>query len=262
MLRSISTLLLAALLLSACAWLPTDQDDETQNWSAQRIYTEAKDAIADDNYDKAIQLLEKLEARYPYGPYAQQAQIEVAYAYYKYGEPESAIAAADRFIRLYPTHPHVDYAYYLKGLANFSTKRTFFDRFGGELDFSDRDPEAATQAFEAFRDLITRFPNSRYAEDARHRMTYLLNAMARHDIHVARFYLKRKAYVAAANRAKQVVEKYQDVPAVEDALAIMAEAYQKMGMTDLAADARRVLELNFPKSQHLAELDKAAKAAR
>jgi outer membrane protein assembly factor BamD len=258
--RFILTLLLAVLVLSGCSWLPTDED-ETANWSAQRIYTEAKDAVADENYEKAIQLLEKLEARYPYGPYAQQAQIEVAYAYYKYGEPQSAIAAADRFIRLYPTHPHVDYAYYLKGLANFSTKRTFIDRFGGELDFSDRDPEAAIQAFEAFRDLINRFPNSRYADDARHRMTYLLNAMARHDVHVARFYLERQAYVAAVNRAKNVVEKYQNVPAVEDALAIMAEAYQKMGLNDLASDTRRVLETNFPKSHYLAELDKA-KAAR
>lgn len=242
-----------ALVLNGCAWLRTDED-ETKDWSAQRFYSEAKEALNKKNYEEAIKYFEGLETRYPYGRYAQQAQLEIAYAYYKYGEPQSAIAAADRFIRLHPAHPHVDYAYYLKGLANFNTKRNLIDRLGGEPDLSDRDPKAARQSFEALRELVTRFPQSRYAADATQRMTYLLNALARHDIRVARYYLRRGAYVAVVNRSKYVIEHYQRVPAVEDALGLMATAYQKMGLVELATDAMRVLKKNFPNSRYLADV--------
>lgn len=246
-------LLLAALLglfaLSSCSLLP-EVVDETKDWSASKLYSSAKEAMADANYERAIQLFEKLEARYPYGPYAQQAQLEVAYAYYKSNEPISAIAACDRFIKLHPNHPHVDYAYYLKGLANFLEDQSLFARFGDQ-DMSERDPKAAREAYDAFKELVDRYPNSKYAEDGAARMRYLVNALAYHEVHVARYYYKRGAYVAAANRSKYVVEHYQQTPGVEDALGIMARSYGKLGLNDLRDDALRVIKLNFPDSAWL-----------
>ncbi|HEC13919.1 MAG TPA: outer membrane protein assembly factor BamD [Acidiferrobacteraceae bacterium] len=236
--------------LTNCAWLPKG-NDKTHDWSAQQFYNAGKDSLNDGDYEDAIKYYEGLEARYPYGRYAQQAQIEIAYAYYKFGEPESAIAAADRFIRLHPTHPNVDYTYYLKGLAHFSTKRGFLDRFAGEPDLSDRDPQGVRAAFESFRELVNRYPNSRYAIDAADRMAYLLNALARHDIRVAQYYMDRGAYVAVINRSKHVIENYQRAPAVEDALGMMATAYLNIGLNKLAADTTRVLKKNFPNSVYL-----------
>jgi len=242
----------ATLSLGGCSWWKSRiSENEPKHWTVEHYYDEAKSALDRKDYEEAIKLFEGLEARYPYGPYSEQAQLEVAYAYYKYGEPQSAVNAADRFIRLHPTHPAVDYAYYLKGLAHFNTKRNLIDRLGGEPDLSDRDPGAARKAFEAFQDLVTRFPESRYAADARQRMVYLLNALARHDLRVARFYVERKAYVAAINRCKHVVENYQNAPAVEDALGLMMQTYRTMGLPELAADAERVLRTNFPNSAYL-----------
>ncbi|TXF11717.1 outer membrane protein assembly factor BamD [Pelomicrobium methylotrophicum] len=243
---------IAALSLSlfGCGLLPTDEDP-TRDWSASRLYSEAKAELNDGNYQNAIKLYEKLEARYPYGRYALQAQLEIAYAYYKDGETASAISAADRFIKLHPNHPNVDYAYYLKGLANFQSDLGIFSTLGGD-DFSDRDPKAAREAFEAFKELVTRFPQSRYTPDAQARMSYLVNALASHEVHVARYYMRRGAFVAAVNRAKYVLENYPQAPALEEALAIMVRAYDAMGMPKLRDDARRVLEKNFPNSVHLA----------
>ncbi|MCG6873152.1 MAG: outer membrane protein assembly factor BamD [Gammaproteobacteria bacterium] len=255
-----ATLLLCgalAMTVSACSLLKNKSDDTTK-WSAQRYYSEAEDAMKRKDYEEAIKHFEALEARYPYGRYAEQAQIETAYAYYKSGEPQSAVDAADRFIRLHPTHPNVDYAYYLKGLSHFSTKRTLIERLGGEMDLSDRDPQAARQGFESFSELTARFPNSRYAADARARMLYLLNALARHDVRVARFYLAQAAYVATVNRCKHVIETYQRAPAVEDALGVMAYAYSRMGLPKLSEDTLRVLKTNFPSSGYLQNLERAA----
>jgi len=251
-------LLACFALLGGCKWF--SRHDDVKTWNAERFYSEGKKAMDDGNYEQAIKHFENLESRFPYGPYAEQGQIDVAYAYYKEGEPQSAVNAADRFIRLHPTHPNVDYAYYLKGLAHFNTKRTFLDRFGGEPDLSDRDQQAAADAFKSFRELIERFPDSKYTADSRVRMAYLLNAQARHDVMVARFYVDRGAYVAAINRCKHVVENYQQAPAVEDALGVMAQTYVRMGMTDLADDTYRVLRSNFPRSYYLAE--NAGKAPR
>ncbi len=239
-----------AFTFTGCASWSTDKDD-TKDWSPQRLYNAAKSALANKDYEQAIKYYESIEARYPYGPFAEQAQIEVAYAYYKSEEPASAVAAADRFIRLHPTHPNVDYVYYLKGLANFNDRRGLLDRFGGDPDLSDRDPKAAREAFNTFRELATRFPDSKYAADARARMAYLLNALAKHDVLVAKYYVRRGAYVAAVNRCQYVVEHYQRTPAVEDALGVMLEAYTRMGMADLAHDTQRVLEKNFPGSRYL-----------
>lgn len=256
----ILVLMLFATFLAACGLLP-EQGDETSGWSASKLYSEAKAQLADGNYQRAIQLFERLEARYPFGPYAQQAQLEVAYAYYKDNEPASAIAAADRFIRLHPNHPHVDYAYYLKGLANFVEERGLLAGLGSQ-DMSERDPKAAREAFDAFRELVTRFPDSKYTPDALARMRYLVNALASHEVHVARYYFKRGAYVAAANRGKYVVENYPQAPALEEALYLMAQSYDRLELTDLRDDALRVLKLNFPNSPYLVGQDPRATRER
>jgi outer membrane protein assembly factor BamD len=241
-------LLAAALTLGGCGLLPEVQD-ETAGWSAQKLYAEAKDNLNEGNYERAVKLFETLEARYPFGRYAQQAQLEVAYAYYKDNEPISAIAACDRFIKLHPNHPNVDYAYYLKGLANFNDDLGFLGNLVDQ-DLSERDPKAARDAFLSFKELVTRFPDSKYAEDATARMKYLVNALASNEVHVAKYYLKRGAWVAAANRAKEVLKTYPEAPALEEALAIMVVAYDKLQLTDLRDDAQRVLALNFPNRQY------------
>ncbi len=246
------------LALSGCGLLP-EVADETAGWSAQRLYAEAKENLNDGDYAEAIKLYETLEARYPYGRYAQQAQLEIAYAYYKDQEPISAIAACDRFIKLHPNHPNVDYAYYLKGLANFTEDQGLLSQFSSQ-DMSERDPKAARDSFAAFKELVTRFPDSKYADDSRARMKYLVNAISANEVHVAKYYLKREAYVAAANRAKSVVVNYPETPAIEEALAIMVVAYDKLGIDDLRDDALRVLRLNYPNSKYAKGVDLAGRA--
>ena len=244
--------LLAALLLlalAACSSLDS-ANDETVGWSAQRLYGEAKDAQASRDWQKAIKLLEKLEARYPYGRYAQQAQLEVAYCQYKDSERAAAIAAADRFIKLYPNHPNVDYAWYLKGLINFNELQGMLSWLTTP-DMSDRDPKASREAFLAFKEVVLRFPDSRYAEDSSARMRFLVNALANNEVHVARYYMKRGAYVAAANRAQYAIAHYPQAPAVEEAMVILMRAYDSLGMTDLRESAERVLMKNFPDSVYL-----------
>lgn len=243
-----SVLLTAVLTLGGCGLLPAVKD-ETAGWSAQKLYGEAKDNLNDGNYERAIKLFETLESRYPFGRYAQQAQLEVAYAYYKDNEPISAIAACDRFIKLHPNHPNVDYAYYLKGLANFNDDLGLLGNLVDQ-DMSERDPKAARDAFLSFKELVTRFPDSKYAADSTARMKYLVNALASNEVHVAKYYLKRKAWVAAANRAKEVLKTYPEAPALEEALAIMVVSYDHLHLTDLRDDAQRVLKLNFPNSPY------------
>ncbi|MRR49391.1 MAG: outer membrane protein assembly factor BamD [Rhodocyclaceae bacterium] len=250
--RSLAVILvsLVALTLAGCGLLP-DQADETAGWSANKLYSEAKGSMSDGGYDKAIKYFEKLESRYPYGRYAQQAQLEVAYAYYKQNEIASAIAACDRFIRLHPGHPNVDYAYYLKGLVNFNEDLGLLGHVSMQ-DLTERDPKAAKESFDAFKDLVTKFPESKYAADATARMKYLINALASHEVHVADYYMRRSAYVAAVNRAQTAIKTYPDAPANEKALFIMVKAYDLMGMNDLRDDAERVMRKNFPKSEYYA----------
>ncbi|MBN8759345.1 MAG: outer membrane protein assembly factor BamD [Thiobacillus sp.] len=250
--------LAAALALGGCGLLP-EVKDETANWSAQRLYSEAKDQLNEGNYERAVKLFETLEARYPFGRYAQQAQLEVAYAYYKDNEPISAIAACDRFIKLHPNHPNVDYAYYLKGLANFNDDLGLLGNLVDQ-DLSERDPKAARDAFLAFKELVTRFPDSKYADDSTARMKYLVNALAGNEIHVAKYYLKREAWVAAANRAKEVVKTYPEAPVVEEALAIMVIAYDKLRLPELRDDAQRILALNYPDSKYARGVNTEGKA--
>lgn len=241
--------LLLGVLIGACGLLP-DEQDETKGWSAQKIYNEAKDSLNSRSYEQAIKYYQKLEARYPYGRFAQQAQLEIAYAYFKDNEPAQAVTAAERFIKLHPNHPNVDYAYYLRGLANFNDDLGWAGYFGGQ-DLTERDPKAANDAFQAFKDLVTRYPESRYTPDAIARMNYLLNALASHEIHVARYYMKRNAYVAAANRVQFALKTYPQAPANEEGLVILVNAYDALGMKELRDDAERVLKKNFPKSPYL-----------
>ncbi len=247
-LRSLAVI--GALLLAGCGLLP-GQVDETAGWSAQKIYAEAKDALNDGAYDRAIKLFERLEANYPYGRFAQQAQLEVAYAHYKSNEPALAIAAAERFIRLHPNHPHVDYAFYLKGLATFNEDLGLLGGLSNQ-DLSERDPKGAQESFDTFKELVTRFPDSRYAADSRQRMQYLVNSLAAHEVHVARYYFRRGAYVAAINRAQIAITDYPGAPATEEALVLLVRSYDALGMTELRDDADRVLRLNFPESVYLA----------
>ncbi len=236
------------LLVAGCSSL--GERDETAGWSAQRLYGEAKDEMNNRNWEKAIKYLEKLEARYPYGRFAQQAQLDVAYAYWKSGERASAIAAADRFIKLYPNHPNVDYAWYLKGLVNFNENQGIFSVIDSP-DMTERDPKGSRASFESFREVVTRFPDSKYAQDSAARMRFLVNSLAQNEVHVARYYMKRGAFVAAANRAQYAVQHYPQAPAIEEAVFIMVKAYDALGMAELRDAADRVMHKNFPDSKYL-----------
>ncbi len=242
-LKVLATLVLFSLL-SACSWFGGDEK-VAPDVPEQELYEEALSALDSQNYDLAVEKLQLLEARYPFGRYSEQAQLELIFAYFRNFEPASASAAADRFIRLHPNHDNIDYAYYLKGLTAFEQDRSFIAQYL-PIDVSQRDPGAALDSFESFATLLQRYPDSQYAPDAQKRMQYLKNRLATHEIHVAAYYMKREAWVAAANRGRYVVENMQETPAVPDALAIMAEAYTELGMHDLAKDALDVLQLNFP----------------
>lgn len=245
---SVLPVLLAASLLAACS--TTKDDDRTATWSPNRIYAEAKDELNGGAYDKAIPLLEKLEGRAAGTPLAQQAQLDRAYAHYKAGEQAQALATLDRFMKLHPASPALDYALYLKGIVNFNDNLGMFS-FLSRQDLSERDQKAAKESFEAFRELTTRFPDSRYTPDARLRMTYIVNSLAQYEVHVARYYMNRGAYVAAINRAQSAIADYRDVPALEEALFVLVRSYDALGMAQLRDDARRVLEKNYPQSEYL-----------
>ncbi len=237
-----------AVLLSACSSKPVDK---TAGWSPNRIHAEAKDELQSGAYDKAIPLYEKLEGRAAGTPLAQQAQLDKAYAQFRDGQRAEALATLERFMRLHPASPAIDYALYMKGVINFNDNLGLFS-FLSRQDLSERDQKAAKEAFESFNELVTRFPDSRYAPDARARMRYTINALAQYEVHVARYYYTRGAYVAAASRAQQALSDYRDAPALEEALYILVQSYDKLGMTELRDDARRVLDQNYPNSVYLA----------
>ncbi|CAN5724537.1 outer membrane protein assembly factor BamD [soil metagenome] len=237
-----------AVLLSACS---TTKVDETAGWSPNKIYAEAKDEMNSNAWDKAVTLFEKLEGRAAGTPLAQQAQLEKAYAQYRGGEQAQAIATLDRFIKLNPASPAIDYALYLKGVVNFNDNLGFFS-FLTRQDLAERDQKASKESFESFKELVTRFPDSRYTPDARQRMTYIVNSLAQYEVHVARYYYTRGAYVAALNRAQIAVADYRDVPALEEALYVMIQSYDKLGMTDMRDDARRVMDKSYPNSAFFA----------
>ncbi len=241
-----------SITLQGCESLNKSKSDEYSDLSPTDLHDKAKSAMDAENYEKAIKLYQKLEARYPFGEYAAQTQLNIAYAYYKNDDPEAAIAATDRFIKINPRHSSVDYAYYLKGLINFNRSIGFLERFL-PTDTSQRNPTNVKEAFSNFELLVRRFPNSKYAPDAKQRMISLRNNLAMHEVHVARFYLKRKAYIAAANRGSYVIKEFQRTPAVPYALQVMEHAYTNLGMHILAEDARRVYEQNYPDGPPVAE---------
>ncbi|HQT80765.1 MAG: outer membrane protein assembly factor BamD [Ferrovum sp. 37-45-19] len=242
-------LLTLSLAIVSCS-SATDDLDPTKNWSASKIYTEAKAQMLDGNYEQAAKLYESLQTRYPYGIYSQQAELEQIYSYYKQGEKASAISEADRFIKAHPSHPGVDYAYYMKGLANFDDDLGLFGVYS-QSDLAQRDSKPYRDAFETFKELVTRFPKSKYTPDAVVRMRYIVNALAKGDVITARYYYKRQAYLAAVDRAKEVLSQYPKSPQVEEAIYIMAKSYQAMHLTKLSEDAFRVLNRDFPNSRFL-----------
>lgn len=244
---SAALLVLATVLTTGCETTP---QDEYAGISPDKLYADAKEDQTDGNYDTAIKKFEKVEARASGTLLAQQAQLDLAYTYYKTDDKPQALAKLDRFIRLHPTSPALDYAYYLQGLINFNDDLGFFGRLARQ-DLAERDQQASRDAYDAFKQLIDRFPNSKYTPDARLRMNYVVNSLAEGEVSVARYYLRRGAYVAAANRAQQAVKEYRQSPAVEEALAIMVKSYTKLGLTDLADDAQRVLKQSFPNSKAL-----------
>ncbi|MCF8159836.1 MAG: outer membrane protein assembly factor BamD [Polaromonas sp.] len=237
------------VFLSACS---TAVKDPTAEWSPNKIYAEAKDELSSGSYEKAIELLEKLEGRAAGTPLAQQAQLDKAYAHYKAGEPVLAIATLERFIKLHPASPALDYALYLKGIVNFNDDLGLFSALTRQ-DLAERDQKAAKDSFESFKELVNRFPDSRYAPEASQRMNYIVNSLAQSEVHVARYYFERRAYLAAINRAQTAITDYQGVPALEEALFIMVKSYDALGMTALRDDTQRVLEKNYPKTPYLVQ---------
>jgi outer membrane protein assembly factor BamD len=239
----------SVVLLSACS---TTTTDPTVGWSPNKIYAEAKDEMSSGAYDKAIPLLEKLEGRAAGTPLAQQAQLDKAYAHYKAGEPVLAIATLDRFIKLHPSSPALDYALYLKGIVNFNDDLGLFSGLTRQ-DLAERDQKAAKDSFESFKELISRFPDSRYSPEASQRMNYIVNSLAQSEVYVARYYYERGAYLAAINRAQTAIVDYQGVPALEEALFIMVKSYDALGMSALRDDTQRVLEKNYPQTPYLVQ---------
>jgi outer membrane protein assembly factor BamD len=231
--------------LTACGGNKDLDDLGETDEDAKELYQRARNSMNSAQFEFAIRYFQALEARYPFSPYALQAQLDLAYTYYNYGQAEKAIAEADRFIRFNPTHPNVDYAYYLKGLANFKRNRTFLERWFPRNP-ADHNQKPMQDAFSDFTTLITKFPKSQYSADARQHLIYLKNMLAEHEIHVAEYYLRRKAWVGAANRANYVLQYFFDTPHNQDALVVLVRAYRGLGLKDAEQDALTVLKLNFP----------------
>lgn len=246
-------LILALLSTSGCSYFAKDEAVAKDSWTVERVYSEAKAALNAEDYHTALQYYAQLEARFPFGEYAQQSLLESAYAYYKSDEPEQALATLDRFMRVYPLNPSMDYAIYLRGLVNFTRDIGLFEKYIPR-DESQRDPGSARFALKDFTTLVNRYPKSNYSEDAAQRIVYLRNRLAQHEVNVAHYYMRRGAYVAAANRGKYVVENYPRTPAMPEALLMMAKAYKVLGLDDLSEDSLRVLRLNFPGHPGVAEV--------
>ena len=238
---------LAVFLLLTLVACGSDPAKDTKNYTADELYAQAQASAQDHNYEKAIKQFETLQSRYPYGRYAQQAQMEIAYAYYKHNEAAPAIAALDRFVKMYPNSAHLDYVFYLKGLINFNENINSLFGTLFKQDPADRDPVALRDSFDSFKELVTRFPASKYTPDAKLRMQYLLDTLASSEIHAASYYLRRGAFVAAVNRAKGVLIDYPQTPQTRDALQIMVQAYEALGLKDLRDDTQRVLDINVAK---------------
>jgi len=240
----VSSMLAVVALVAGCSSAPKD---ETSGWTPEKLYAEARDEASAGNYDRATRLFERLEGRAAGTILAQQAQLERAHALYKSNEKAQALSVLERFIKLHPTSPALDYALYLQGLVHFNDNLGILGNLSSQ-DLSERDQQASRDSYQSFRQLVEQFPQSVYAEDSRVRMNYIVNSLAAYEVHVARYYFRRGAYVAAANRAQQTVKEFQQSPAAEEALFIMVQSYDRLGLTVLRDDAERVLRKNFPKS--------------
>ncbi len=251
---SIILLLMSLTFISGCSWLGSGDDEVTEEttdgYTERDFYEKIQVSLNAGNWTVAITNLQLLESQFPFGKYAEQAQLELIYAQFKTADYESSISAADRFIRLHPQHVNVDYAYYLKGLSEISQASSFFDGFL-PTDNTKRDIGSARSAFATLSEFLNRFPKSPYAADARKRLINLRNQLARAEIHVANYYFSRKAYLAAANRGRYVVENFQQSPAVPDGLAVMAQAYMMLDMQELSENAVQVLAANYPEHPSL-----------
>lgn len=244
--------MLAGLLASCASTEKVDKEAQiTSGWSVEQLYTEANNELTSKNYTRAIKLYDILMARYPYGKFAEQALLDKAYAYYRYEEKDKALAAIAEFQKLYPRHPRTDYVLFLKGLVEFDEKnQSFLDRLSDQ-DWSERDPESEKKSYAAFAELVERFPQSRYAGEARKRMEALVEALGGHEVAVARYYYEMGAFIAAADRAKNILNDFKNTSQVEEALALMMSSYERLGEKNLANDAKRLLELNYPQSVYL-----------
>ncbi len=235
-------ILLSPVLFLGCASL---EEDPTINWSAEELYTNAKGRLDDKFYDQSIELYKNLDLRYPYGPFAEQGKIDIAYAYWKMNNSASALMACDRFIREHPDHENVDYVMYLKALVHFNDDKGLLGFFVSK-NLAERDPGAAREAFDILRDLVKRFPDSRYAEDAQLRMAYLVNTLAEHEVSVANYYFRRGAFVASINRAQSVIENYPRAPAAREALEVLALSYERSGLVESKQKIEAIIDVNFP----------------
>lgn len=250
MIRRFTLPLLMAVLLSAAGCGSTPKEDPNSTQAVEKLYAEGKDELASGAYDRAIKIFERVEGRAAGTLLAQQASLDLAYAQYKSNERAAALATLDRFIKLQPSSPALDYAYYLRGIVNFNDNLGIMSAISRQ-DLSERDQQASREAWQSFRQVVEQFPQSRYAADAKARMDYIVNALAEYELHVARYYFRRGAYVAAANRAQQVVIEFPRTPSNEEALYVLVASYDQLGLEQLRADSLRVLEKNFPNSRYL-----------
>lgn len=238
-------------VLSSCSWV---RQDKTADWSAEELYAAAKEEMQGGGYKSAIDYYTKLLARYPFGKLAHQAALDLIYVYYRNGDTEESLAEIERFIKTYPEHPVIDYVYYMRGIVIYEQDSTIFDRIT-PTNLAQTETDRLVKAFNAFDDLVKRFPDSRYSEDARYRMLYLRNIVAQHELEVALHYLRLNAYHAAIKRGQYLIEHYETSPSAPYALAVMTRGYQELGQDSLAQDTRRILALNFPQLLRSEEID-------
>ncbi|OJF68652.1 outer membrane protein assembly factor BamD [Alteromonas sp. V450] len=249
--RLLAPVLLGAVVsVAGCSSSNNEEKAVLANMGAQQLYDRAKESMEVGNFSAAAQTLSALDSRYPFGPLSHQVQLDLIYSYYKSGKIEETLATIDRFVRLNPNHSDVDYAYYMRGLTNMESDSNLFQELLN-IDRTDRDPSKSREAFEDFRRLIQQYPDSKYAADAKQRMVHIKDRLARYEIAIARFYMRREAYVAAANRGRYVIEHFPDSTQVQQALEIMVSSYEQLGLDELKDNAMKTLKLNYPESEFI-----------
>ncbi|WP_218313132.1 outer membrane protein assembly factor BamD [Alteromonas antoniana] len=249
--RKVAPLVVGAMIsLTGCSSSDNEEQVVLANMGAQQLYEKAKTSMEAGNFSNAAATLSALDSRYPFGPLSHQVQLDLIYSYYKSGKTEETLATVDRFIRLNPNHSDIDYAFYMRGLTNMESDSNLFQELMN-IDRADRDPAKSREAFNDFRRLIQQYPNSKYAVDARKRMLHIKERLARYEIAIARFYMRREAFVAAANRGRYVIEHFPDSTQVQQALEIMVSSYEQLGLEELKQNAMKTLKLNYPDSEFI-----------